>query len=100
MAKDEVLEPEDDYQDDELNSETDENSENAESATRADSGTKAADDPLILATSNSAHEEVRQSLAADVEAFLARGGQIEQVEDNVMGDPPRKPQSNYGSRPI
>ena len=39
-------------------------------------------------------------MAAEVEAFLSRGGQIQQIDDNVMADPPRKPQTNYGSRPI
>lgn len=50
--------------------------------------------------SSTAHNEARASLQSDVEAFLARGGQIQQIDDNVMADPPRKPQSNYGSRPI
>jgi hypothetical protein len=47
-----------------------------------------------------AHRKLRESLNAEVEAFLARGGQIKTVDDNVMGDPPRKPQTSYGSRPI
>lgn len=47
-----------------------------------------------------ARNKVRDSMAADIEAFLARGGQIQQIDDNVMQDPPRKPTSNYGSRPI
>jgi hypothetical protein len=47
-----------------------------------------------------AHRKLRESLDAEVAAFLARGGQIKTVDDNVMGDPPRKPQTSYGSRPI
>ena len=27
-------------------------------------------------------------------------GKISSIEPNVMADPPRKPESNYGSRPI
>lgn len=51
-------------------------------------------------SSAAARKKLRESMAAEVEAFLARGGQIQEVEANVMGDPPRKPQTNYGSRPI
>ena len=43
---------------------------------------------------------VRSALDIDVEAFLSSGGKIDNVADHVMGDPPRKPESNYGSRPI
>ena len=45
-------------------------------------------------------QSVRAQLEADVDAFLANGGRIEQVEHNVMSDPPRKPESNYGGRAI
>ena len=55
---------------------------------------------LVVSTSSAARDEMRQSMEDDVAAFLARGGQITQVDDNVMADPPRKPQTNYGSRPI
>ncbi|MFK4751697.1 MULTISPECIES: hypothetical protein [Oceanospirillaceae] len=62
--------------------------------------TKASDQDDSLQVSSTAHNELRDSLEGDVEAFLSRGGRIQQVDDNVMADPPRKPQSNYGSRPI
>ena len=45
-------------------------------------------------------EAMCQAMASDVEAFLARGGRIQEVAADVMGDPPRKPQTNYGSCPI
>ncbi|EAT11209.1 hypothetical protein [Bermanella marisrubri] len=45
-------------------------------------------------------QKLRDKMSGDVEAFLAQGGSINEVEPNVMADPPRKPQSNYGSRPI
>lgn len=45
-------------------------------------------------------QKLREEMAADVEAFLARGGKIAQIEPNVTADPPRKPDSDYGSRPI
>ena len=41
---------------------------------------------------------VREKMRRDIEAFLARGGHIRQIEPNVMADPPRKPQSHYGNR--
>ncbi len=45
-------------------------------------------------------KKLRNKMDADVEAFLGKGGQISEIDDNVMADPPRKPTSNYGSRPI
>jgi len=45
-------------------------------------------------------KKLRNKMNGDVEAFLQNGGSINQVEPNVMADPPRKPTSNYGSRPI
>lgn len=45
-------------------------------------------------------QKLREEMAADIEAFLARGGKIAQIEPNVTADPPRKPDSDYGSRPI
>jgi hypothetical protein len=45
-------------------------------------------------------EKLRSQLCDDVEAFLKSGGKIVEVEPNVLADPPKKPVSNYGSRPI
>lgn len=45
-------------------------------------------------------ERIRRQMEADVEAFLARGGAIHHVDPHVMVDPPRRPVSAYGSRPI
>jgi len=70
-------------------------SDDAESSVEKD-----AVEDLVVSTSSAARDEMRQSMEDDVAAFLARGGQITQVDDNVMADPPRKPQTNYGSRPI
>lgn len=42
----------------------------------------------------------RDQVAAEIEAFLAQGGGITKIEDNLRADPPKKPESNYGSRPI
>jgi len=48
----------------------------------------------------SSRERIREQLEDDIEAFIARGGAIETVDPHVTGDPPQKPVSNYGSRPI
>ncbi|BFM18620.1 hypothetical protein R50073_48030 [Maricurvus nonylphenolicus] len=48
----------------------------------------------------SSRDKVRKQLEDEVEAFLAKGGQIDQVAPNVTADPPQKPQNNYCSRPI
>jgi hypothetical protein len=45
-------------------------------------------------------ESLRKQLQADVEAFLAAGGRINQIPANVISDPPKKPESNYGGQPI
>jgi hypothetical protein len=43
---------------------------------------------------------IRDQLADDIAAFLARGGSINQIDPDVTADPPKKPESNYGSRAI
>ena len=47
-----------------------------------------------------AKQKERDALARAMEEFLARGGKVQQVDDNVVADPPKKPDSKYGSRPI
>lgn len=48
----------------------------------------------------SSRELERRRLQEDMERFLQAGGKITQVDANVRMDPPKKPESNYGSRPI
>lgn len=45
-------------------------------------------------------KKLRNKVDNEVEDFLNSGGAINKIEANVMADPPRKPTSNYGSRPI
>jgi len=45
-------------------------------------------------------KKLRNKVDSEVENFLNSGGAINKIEANVMADPPRKPTSNYGSRPI
>lgn len=47
-----------------------------------------------------AREPDRSQLASDVEAFLARGGAIQQVPRNLRADPPRLSESRYGRSAI
>lgn len=55
---------------------------------------------VLAEESVAAREALRLQLQSDVEAFLARGGVINEIPPNVVSDPPRKPQSNYGGQPI
>ena len=48
----------------------------------------------------SSKDAARKQLEEDMKRFLGSGGNITQVDANVRADPPRKPESNYGSRPI
>lgn len=47
-----------------------------------------------------AKQKERDALAKAMEDFLARGGKVQEVEPNVVADPPKKPDNKYGSRPI
>ena len=48
----------------------------------------------------SAKDDIRKKLNDDVEEFLKTGGRIEYVDMGITSDPPKKPESNYGRRPI
>ncbi|MFK0573382.1 hypothetical protein [Endozoicomonas sp.] len=45
-------------------------------------------------------KKLRASLDAQIEAFLKKGGEIEEVQSNITADPPQKPSGEYGNRPI
>ncbi|MCP8466900.1 hypothetical protein NK553_23375 [Pseudomonas sp. ZM23] len=47
-----------------------------------------------------AKQKERDALAKAMEDFLSRGGKVQEIEPNVVADPPKKPDSKYGSRPI
>jgi hypothetical protein len=47
-----------------------------------------------------AKNKERDALARAMEEFLSRGGKVQEVEANVVADPPKKPDNKYGSRPI
>jgi hypothetical protein len=47
-----------------------------------------------------AKNKERDALARAMEEFLSKGGKVQEVEPNVVADPPKKPDNKYGSRPI
>lgn len=47
-----------------------------------------------------AKQKERDALERAMQEFLARGGKVQEVEANVVADPPKKPDNKYGSRPI
>jgi len=65
-----------------------------------DAETAASKDESAEHRSLSSRDRIREQLDDDIAAFLAQGGAIQAVDPHVTGDPPQKPVSNYGSRPI
>jgi len=68
-----------------------------EDAIESDGGALAA---LTVAESLLDKDAERKHLESEVEAFLASGGRIDHIPANVVADPPKKPESNYGGQPI
>ncbi|MDG9922433.1 MULTISPECIES: transcriptional regulator SutA [unclassified Pseudomonas] len=77
----------------------DDGSEAAESGSKPGKKAKAAEEIEEL-PSVEAKQKERDALAKAMEEFLARGGAVQEIEPNVVADPPKKPDSKYGSRPI
>ena len=48
----------------------------------------------------SSKESLRRQLEDEMARFLAQGGKIKEIPPDVTTDPPQKPVSNYGSKPI
>ena len=48
----------------------------------------------------SSKKNQRDQLQSDIEAFLKKGGKVQDIDPHVTADPPKKPESSYGSRPI
>ncbi len=57
------------------------------------------DDPAEGRTVAS-RKRLRDRLASDVEQYLLHGGTVEVVETGANSQPLKKPQTNYGGRPI
>ncbi len=72
----------------------------AKKSKKADLPTDAYKDDWAEGRTVAARDPDRSQLQSEIDAFLAQGGEITQVEANLRADPPRKPTSNYGSQPI
>lgn len=71
----------------------------SEAPVRAKKGkAKSVEDEVV--PSLEAKQKEREELARAMEEYLARGGKVQEIGDNVMADPPKKPDNKYGSRPI
>jgi len=58
------------------------------------------EEDFVEERSLTSRQRARDQLTSDVEAFIASGGAISEIDPEVSADPPRKPQPKYGSRPI
>jgi len=94
--EDEIEEP---IEDGEVEDADDEPLDSDEAGYTASSKAAAVVEPLED-FSIASRQKVRDELADQVAAFLARGGRINEVPPNVTADPPKKPTPDYGGRPI
>lgn len=62
--------------------------------------TKVVETEVLEDFSIASRQKARDELEAQIAAFLARGGKINEVPANVTADPPKKPTPDYGGRPI
>jgi hypothetical protein len=90
--EDEAL-PADDVED------SDSDSDDGEQTPAKGKKAKAAVEPDEL-PSVEAKQRERDALNKAMEEFLSRGGRVQEIEANVVADPPKKPDGKYGSRPI
>lgn len=106
MADDDLDYQDDDFAEEEQDEAVDGDADSESSSTPALSKAERESAEEIIAaaataqSSLKARNKMRDAMSADIEAFLAKGGKIQQIDDNVMADPPKKPSSNYGSQPI
>ena len=57
-------------------------------------------DEIAEARTVTSRTRLRSKVADDIEKFLQKGGAISEIAPEVTADPPKKPESNYGSRAI
>ena len=103
-----------DLEQDDLEAADDDDGEELAAADDGDSGDDEGDGEVVASSKKSkakavevdelpsieAKQKERDALARAMEEFLARGGKVQEVEPSVVADPPKKPDSKYGSRPI
>lgn len=80
--------------------EDDDAAEGDEAGFSGGSSAKASESEALEDFSIASRQKVRDELEAQIAEFLARGGKISEVPANVTADPPKKPTSDYGGRPI
>ena len=56
--------------------------------------------PIIEDHTVAARNKMREQLSAEVAAFLADGGKIQMIDNNVTADPPKLSNTEYGRQPI
>lgn len=64
---------------------------------------KRTDGPITsaeLARTPEGNNDLRNQMQSQVDAFLAQGGSVTQVDRGHRVDLPKKPENKYGSRPI
>lgn len=72
----------------------------SDEASYAAPAAKAVESEALEDFSIASRQKARDELEAQIAAFLARGGKINEVPANVTADPPKKPTPDYGGRPI
>ena len=77
----------------------DDGSDAVEPGSKPSKKAKAAEEVEELPSVEAKQKEC-DALARAMEEFLSRGGKVQEIEPNVVADPPKKPDSKYGSRPI
>lgn len=101
---DETADPVDDDAEDEAETSLDVEEVAVEGAAAEEGGAAAvaarkdADEAETLTVSSK--EALRRQLEEEVARFLAKGGRVQEIPPDVQADPPQKPVSNYGSKPI
>lgn len=95
-AEDEEIDDSDDATEAVTDNETDAEVDEEDEEVAAAPASRARKAEPVEVHSTAARAALRDTIAADVEAFLKRGGSIEKVAADQRADPPKKPESNYG----
>lgn len=97
---DETADPVDDEAEDDTEVEADGDAPVAEAAGGGEAPISRTDMDEAESLTVSSKEALRRQLEEEMERFLAKGGKVQEIPPDVTADPPQKPVSNYGSKPI
>jgi hypothetical protein len=100
MSKLDEQEEMDEFEAEEEQDAEDDNETEAEADAPAEAGPAVNHEESPEERTVASRQKQREEMEAQIAEFLARGGKIAHIEPNVTADPPRKPDSDYGSRPI